>query len=127
MSEISLLLRGAEIARWAVLPRWAVFGKFPLLIKLYCMFNVKFKKALLRLDSPLKLFQDGSYPVLTKYIPLLISYLYYQEWQDARTQRRAARKAEHKKKKAEEKPLVPLNKRGMYSVYNVFMYSVYNV
>lgn len=36
-----------------------------------------------------------------------------KEWQDARTQRRAARKAEHKKKKAEEKPLVPLNKRGV--------------
>jgi len=32
-----------------------------------------------------------------------------KEWQESRTQRRAARKAEHKKKKAEEKPLVAIN------------------
>jgi len=38
-----------------------------------------------------------------------------KEWQESRTQRRAARKAEHKKKKAEEKPLVAINmsKRGI--------------
>jgi len=38
-----------------------------------------------------------------------------KEWQESRTQRRAARKAEHKKKKAEEKPLVAItmSKRGI--------------
>ena len=40
------------------------------------MLNVKFKKALLRLDFPWNLFQDGSYPVLTNIPSLVVHKLF---------------------------------------------------